>query len=72
MTGGPTDHSNCPAPKVSAMASGVNLLAFFRPGGPHMFDVYLSDRRHLLVVRKGLPIPAAMRRADGERQKRKL
>ncbi len=24
-----------------------------------MFDVYLSDRRHLLVVRKGLPIPVA-------------
>jgi hypothetical protein len=24
-----------------------------------MFDVYLNDRRDLLVVRKGLPIPAA-------------
>lgn len=24
-----------------------------------MFDVYLSDRRHLLVVPKGLPIPSA-------------
>ena len=24
-----------------------------------MFDVYLSDRRDLLVVRKGLPIPPA-------------
>jgi len=24
-----------------------------------MFDVYLNDRRDLLVVRKGLPIPPA-------------
>jgi hypothetical protein len=26
-------------------------------GGHEMFDVYLSDRRDLLVVRKGFPIP---------------
>ena len=25
--------------------------------GWHMFDVYLNERRDLLVVRKGLPIP---------------
>lgn len=24
-----------------------------------MFDIYLNDRRDLLVVRKGFPIPAA-------------
>jgi hypothetical protein len=24
-----------------------------------MFDVYVNDKRHLLVVRKGYPIPAA-------------
>ena len=28
-------------------------------GAIAMFDVYLNDRRDLLVVRKGLPIPPA-------------
>jgi hypothetical protein len=32
-----------------------------------MFDVYLNDRRDLLVVRKGLPIPFA----GGWRKKKK-
>jgi hypothetical protein len=34
-----------------------------------MWDVYLNDRRDLLVVRKGFPIPAV--RASGRWRKRK-
>jgi hypothetical protein len=34
-----------------------------------MFDVYLNDRRDLLVVRKGLPIPFG--RAPGKWRKSK-
>jgi hypothetical protein len=34
-----------------------------------MFDVYLNDRRDLLVVRKGFPIPSAD--ASGKWRKRK-
>jgi hypothetical protein len=33
--------------------------AEFGWGAIPMFDVYLNDRRDLLVVRKGLPIPPA-------------
>jgi hypothetical protein len=33
-----------------------------------MFDVYLNDRRDLLVVRKGFPIPVA----DASRRWRKM
>ena len=33
-------------------------------GGLTMFDVYLNDRRYLLVVHRGLPIP--LRSAPGK------
>ena len=36
-------------------------------GAAVMFDVYLNDKRHLLVVRKGLPIPPA----DGRWRRKK-
>ncbi len=36
-----------------------------------MFDVYLSDRRRLLVVRKGLPIPAASASGRWRKTKKK-
>jgi hypothetical protein len=38
-------------------------------GGLIMFDVYLNDRRYLLVVRRGLPIP--LRSAPGKWRKSK-
>ncbi len=46
------------------MRDNSALVHFYSPsysddrlGGLRMFDVYLSDRRDLLVVRNGLPIP---------------
>ena len=37
-----------------------------------MFDVYLNDRRDLLVVRNGFPIPAADASGRWRRRKRKI
>jgi hypothetical protein len=37
-----------------------------------MFDVYLNDRRDLLVVRKGLPIPLGRRPGKWRKRKTKV
>lgn len=37
-----------------------------------MFDVYLSDRRDLLVVRKGFPLPVADASGKWRKRKRKV
>ncbi len=37
-----------------------------------MFDVYLNDRRDLLVVRRGFPIPAADASGRWRKRKRKV
>jgi hypothetical protein len=36
---------------------GSETITFSWLGGWHMFDVYLNERRDLLVVSKGLPVP---------------
>ena len=47
-------------PAVLTMAFPTHRsYAEFGWGAIAMFDVYLNDRRDLLVVRKGLPIPPA-------------
>jgi hypothetical protein len=45
------------------------MLGHFWAGGRRMFDVYLNDRRDLLVVRRGSAIPVAD--ASGRWRKRK-
>ena len=37
-----------------------------------MFDIYLNDRRDLLVVRQGFPIPAADASGRWRKKKRKV
>jgi len=37
-----------------------------------MFDVYLNNRRDLLVVRKGFPIPAAGASGGWRKRKKKV
>ena len=47
----------------------ILCFGFHRPERHFMFDVYLNNRRDLLVVRKGFPVPSAD--ASGRWRKRK-
>jgi hypothetical protein len=47
---------------VCNRASAPKRYCYHLARGKHMFDVYLNERRDLLVVNKGLPIPVALGR----------
>jgi hypothetical protein len=42
---------------LATLLSAYNAMLSRGWGAAVMFDIYLNDKRHLLVVRKGFPIP---------------
>lgn len=40
--------------------------------GARMFEVYLSDKHHLLVIKKGFPIPVIVGQRKWRKSKKKV
>jgi hypothetical protein len=70
----PTDRAPSPSKKAVSLLYLCNALFCFAAiifgKRQQMFDVYLNDKRDLLIVRKGLPIPLSCTRGRWRKKKR--